>query len=537
MQAPDHVTGHLCELGFGEAGPVHYELPPAALYERALQRGEATLAAGGPLATRTDPNTGRSPQDRFLVKTEANEDQINWGKQNIPTDRATFNQLHERLTAHAEGRDLFVQDLYAGANENHRLPVRIVTEKAWHSLFAHNMFIRRAAGAVNGFDPGFTVVDLCEFDADPGRDGTRSEVFVLVSMEKKLVLIGGTHYAGEIKKSIFSVLNYRLPDEGVLPMHASANADADGGNVAVFFGLSGTGKTTLSADKSRTLIGDDEHAWADEGVYNFEGGCYAKMIDITPASEPEIYSTTERFGTILENVVIPSETRAPDFEDDTITQNTRASYPIEFIENASPTGEGDHPEQIVMLTCDAFGVMPPISQMTPAQAMYHFLSGYTAKIPGTEKGISEPKGTFSTCFGAPFMVRHPSVYAELLGEKIRRHDTTCWLLNTGWTGGPFGEGHRIDLDYTRAMRDAALEGDLEATPTETDETFGLAIPKDMEGVPTEVLFPRRTWDDPAAYDEQAQWLAGKFAENFEQYEDTAAEEIQQAGPSVGKAAA
>ncbi|PSR00433.1 MAG: phosphoenolpyruvate carboxykinase (ATP) [Bacteroidetes bacterium QS_9_68_14] len=508
MHAPDHVTNHLRDLGFDRSGTVHYELPPATLYEMALQRGEATLAAGGPLVARTDPNTGRSPRDRFLVKTEANEDQINWGDQNIPTDRATFDGLHERLNDHAEGRDLFVQDLYAGANEDHRLPVRIVTEKAWHSLFAYNMFIR-----------------------------PRSEVFVLVSMEKELVLIGGTHYAGEIKKSIFSVLNYRLPDKGVLPMHASANADSNGGNVAVFFGLSGTGKTTLSADKSRTLIGDDEHAWADEGVYNFEGGCYAKMVDITPASEPEIHSTTERFGTILENVIISPETRVPDFEDDQITQNTRASYPIHFIENASPTGEGGHPEQIVMLTCDAFGVMPPISQMTPAQAMYHFLSGYTAKIPGTEKGISEPKGTFSTCFGAPFMVRHPSVYAELLGEKIRAHGTTCWLLNTGWTGGPFGEGHRIALDYTRAMRDAALEGNLEATPTETDETFGLQIPKDVEGVPREILFPRRTWEDPAAYDEQARWLAGKFAENFEQYEDTAGAEIQQAGPSVEKAPA
>lgn len=537
MHAPDHVTDHLQQLGLDGAATVHYELPPAALYEMALQRGEATLAAGGPLVARTDPNTGRSPRDRFLVKTEENEDQIAWGKQNIPTDRATFDGLHERLKEHANGRDLFVQDLYTGANEEHRLPVRIITEKAWHSLFAYNMFIRRKADAVAGFKPGFTVVDLCEYDADPERDGTRSNVFVLVSMEKELVLIGGTHYAGEIKKSIFSVLNYRLTDEGILPMHSSANTEPDGTGTAVFFGLSGTGKTTLSADKSRTLIGDDEHAWADDGVYNFEGGCYAKMIDITPESEPEIYSTTERFGTILENVIIHPETRVPDFEDDTITKNTRGSYPIHFIENASPTGEGGHPENIIMLTCDAFGVMPPISKLTPAQAMYHFLSGYTAKIPGTEKGIQEPKSTFSTCFGAPFMVRPPSVYAELLGEKIRAHRVQCWLLNTGWTGGPFGDGHRIDLGYTRAMRDAALEGNLAEAPTKTDDLFGLAIPTEVEGVPQEVLFPRSTWDDPAAYDAQARKLAKMFAENFEQYEDTVPEEVQQAGPQAEKATA
>ena len=536
MQAPDHVTRHLSELGFDGAGTVHYELPPAALYEEALQRGEASLAAGGALVTRTAPNTGRSPKDRFLVKTEENEDQIAWGEQNIPTDRDTFDNLHQRLQQHAQGRDLFVQDLYAGANEDYRLPVRIITEKAWHSLFAYNMFIRHKADAVADFEPGFTVVDLCEYDADPERDGTRSNVFVLVSMEKELVLIGGTHYAGEIKKSIFSILNYRLPDAGVLPMHSSANTDAEDENTAVFFGLSGTGKTTLSADRRRTLIGDDEHAWADEGVYNFEGGCYAKMIDITPESEPEIFSTTKRFGTILENVIVHPETRTPDFTDDQITKNTRGSYPIHYIENASPTGEGGHPENIVMLTCDAFGVMPPISQMTPAQAMYHFLSGYTAKIPGTEKGVTQPKATFSTCFGAPFMVRHPSVYAELLGEKIRTHDATCWLLNTGWTGGPFGDGHRIELEYTRAMRDAALDGRLAEAPTETDDTFGLAIPTEVEGVPSEVLFPRRTWGDPSAYDAQAQKLAEMFADNFEQYEDTAAEEIQQAGPTPEKAA-
>ena len=542
MPAPDALTSHLRDLGLDGARTVHYALPPAALYEEALQRGEATLAADGPLVARTDPNTGRSPKDRFLVKTEKNADQIAWGNQNIPTDRETFDHLHERMTAHAEGRDLFVQDLYAGADPEYRLPVRVITEKAWHSLFAYNMFIRRVvAGAAResprAFEPGFTVVDLCELEADPDRDGTRSKVFVLVSFEEELVLIGGTHYAGEIKKSIFSVLNYWLPDEGVLPMHSSANANPEGGGTAVFFGLSGTGKTTLSADKRRTLIGDDEHGWSPAGVYNFEGGCYAKMIDITPKSEPEIYSTTERFGTILENVLLDEDTRAPDFTDDAITKNTRGSYPIHFIENASETGRGGHPENIIMLTCDAFGVMPPISKMTPAQAMYHFLSGYTAKIPGTEKGITEPKATFSTCFGAPFMVRHPSVYAELLGEKIRAHDASCWLINTGWTGGPYGEGHRIALEYTRRMVDATLSGELEGTDATTDETFGLRIPESVYGVPGKVLFPRRTWSDSSAYDEQAQQLARMFADNFERYEDTASDEIKQAGPSVETAAA
>ena len=536
MKAPDHLTRHLRELGLDGASDVHYELPPAALYEMALQRGEATLAAGGPLVARTDPNTGRSPKDRFIVKTEDNADQIAWGEQNIATDRDTFDRLHDRLKQHASGRDLFVQDLYAGANEDHRMPVRIITEKAWHSLFAYNMFIRRAADAVAGFEPGFTVVDLCEFEADPERDNTRSEVFVLVSMEKELVLIGGTHYAGEIKKSIFSVLNYRLPDDGVLPMHCSANVGNDG-NAAVFFGLSGTGKTTLSADRSRTLIGDDEHGWADDGVYNFEGGCYAKMIDITSKTEPEIFSTTERFGTILENVIIHPETRVPDFTDDSITKNTRGSYPIHFIENASPTGQDGHPTNIIMLTCDAFGVMPPISKMTPEQAMYHFLSGYTAKIPGTEKGIQKPRATFSTCFGAPFMVRHPAIYAEMLGERIQDHGASCWLINTGWTGGPYGQGHRIALEYTRKMVNAALYGKLEDVETQTDDIFNLRIPTEVEGVPPNVLFPRRTWNDSSAYDAQAQELAQMFADNFEKYADTAADEIKQAGPKAQKAAA
>ncbi len=531
MKAPDHVLSHLGDLGFDQGGEVHYALSPAALYEHALRRGEGILAAHGPLCVTTDPNTGRSPKDRFIVKTDENAETIAWGDQNTATDAATFDRLHERLAEHVRGRDLYVQDLYAGADEEYRMPVRVVTEKAWHSLFAHNMFIRRQAEALSGFEPGFTVVDLCEYEADPERDGTRSGVFVLVSFQKRLVLIGGTHYAGEIKKSIFSVLNYMLPERGVLPMHCSANQGPEG-DTAVFFGLSGTGKTTLSADQRRTLIGDDEHAWSDRGVFNFEGGCYAKMIDLSPEGEPEIFSTTERFGTILENVIVHPETRVPDFSDDAITQNTRGSYPLHYIPNASPTGAGGHAETVVMLTYDAFGVLPPIARLTPEQAMFYFLSGYTAKVAGTEKGVTEPKATFSTCFGAPFMVRQPSVYAELLGEKIRRHDARCWLINTGITGGPYGTGHRIDLKHTRAMVDAALGGRLSDVETETDPVFGLAFPKDVPGVPPEVLNPKQTWDDKEAYDERARYLAEKFIDNFEQYAGHVDEAVTKAGPTA-----
>jgi phosphoenolpyruvate carboxykinase (ATP) len=373
------------------------------------------------------------------------------------------------------------------------------------------------------------VVDLCEFEADPAQDDTNSEAAIFVDVGQRLILICGTHYGGEIKKSIFSVLNYLLPDDGVLPMHCSANQGPDG-DTAVFFGLSGTGKTTLSADESRTLIGDDEHGWSDDGVYNFEGGCYAKMIDITPESEPEIYSTTERFGTILENVIVDEETRVPDFSDDSITKNTRGSYPLHYIPNASATGQAGHPDNIIFLTYDAFGVLPPISQLTPEQAMYHFLSGYTAKVAGTERGVSKPKATFSTCFGAPFMVRHPAVYAEMLGDKIREHDADVWLVNTGLTGGPYGTGHRIDLPHTRAMVDAALSGALDDVGTSRHSVFGLAIPESVPGVPSDVLRPRKTWDDPTAYDEQARDLADMFVDNFEQYESEVSDAVLAAGP-------
>lgn len=531
MKAPEHVTSHLSELGLRGAGEIHYDLSPARLYELALDRGEGQLAAEGPLVVRTNPHTGRSPKDRFLVKTENNEDTINWSDQNIPTDRETFGHIHEKMMRYAEGRDLFVQDLFAGADEAYRMPVRIVTEKAWHSLFAYNMFIRRHADAVADFEPGFTVVDLCGFEADPKADNVRSEAVILVDFEQRLILIGGTNYAGEIKKSVFSVLNYILPEEDVLPMHCSAN-QGEAGDTAVFFGLSGTGKTTLSADKRRTLIGDDEHAWSDRGVFNFEGGCYAKTIDLSPEGEPEIYSTTKRFGTILENVIVDPETRVPDFSDDSITQNTRSSYPLHFIPNASPTGKGGHPSNVVFLTYDAFGVLPPVSKLSPAQAMYHFLSGYTAKVAGTERGINEPKATFSACFGAPFMVRHPAVYAELLGGKIREHGARCWLINTGLTGGSYGTGHRIELKYTRAMVDAALSGELDSAETETDPFFGLEIPTEVPGVPSGVLNPRKTWESREAYDRQARKLADMFARNFEKYADEASEDIKDAGPRL-----
>jgi phosphoenolpyruvate carboxykinase (ATP) len=530
MTAPEHVLSHLRDLGL-DAAAVYYNLRPAALYEHALDRNEGSLAAGGPLVVRTDPYTGRSPNDRFLVRDEAVADTINWGAVNQPTDRDTFNRLQQRMASGAGRKPLFVQDLYVGWDPDHRVPVRIITEKAWHSLFAYNMFVR-GNGAVREHEtPGFTVLDLCSFEANPERDGTHSEAAIFVDLAQKRVLIAGTHYGGEIKKSIFSVLNYLLTDEGVLPMHCSAN-EGDDGSTAVFFGLSGTGKTTLSADASRTLIGDDEHGWSDRGVYNFEGGCYAKMIDITPESEPEIHATTREFGTILENVILDDETREPDFSDDKITQNTRGSYPLSTLPHTADDGQGGHPDHILFLTYDAFGVLPPVSELSPAQAMYHFLSGYTAKVAGTEAGVSEPKATFSTCFGEPFMMRDPSVYADLLGQKIRRHDTDCWLVNTGMTGGPYGVGHRIELDYTRAMVDAILDGTLADVPRTRDPVFGLSIPDRVPGVPDSVLTPRQTWDDPQAYDRHARELANDFAENFETYVEQVSDEVRAAGPSL-----
>ncbi len=536
MKASARVLSHLKQLGVDSPGTIHYNLQAPALYEHALARGEGALAKHGPLVVRTDPHTGRSPFDRFLVREPSTEATINWNEVNRPIDGDVFDRLLLRMAEYAGGRDLFVQDLHAGADRKYQLPVRVVTEKAWHSLFSRNMFVRRQGEALLDFEPGFTVLDLCEFNANAERDGTNSNAFVLIHMSKKLVIIGGTHYGGEIKKAIFSVLNYMLPDRGVFPMHCSANYGESKEDVAIFFGLSGTGKTTLSADASRSLIGDDEHGWSDDGIYNFEGGCYAKMIRLSPEGEPEIFSTTKRFGTILENVIVDSETRAPDFDDETITENTRGSYPISFIPNADVSGEGGHPDHVIMLTCDAFGIMPPIAALTPTQAMYHFLSGYTAKVAGTEEGVDEPQATFSACFGEPFMVRHPAEYARMLGGRIMSHGARCWLVNTGWTGGPVGEGERMPLKYTRAMVNAALAGRLNDARYRVDDIFGFEVPEAVPGVPEEVLKPRETWSNANAYEQQARKLAEMFAQNFDRYEDEAPRRVAEAGPGMGVAA-
>jgi phosphoenolpyruvate carboxykinase (ATP) len=505
-------------LGIRTSKTEYWNLPASALYEQAVRRGEASLAAGGALVAITGEHTGRSPNDKFIVEDATTRDTVDWGGTNRAMTPAQFDVLHKKILDHFAERDLFVQDLYAGADPDFRLNVRVVTEAAWHNLFAQNMFIEPPAAERASFAPEFTVLQAPTVLADPAKHGTNSPTFVLVNFEKRLILIGGTSYAGEIKKSIFGILNFLLPERGVLPMHCSANI-GPGGNSAIFFGLSGTGKTTLSADASRTLIGDDEHGWAANGVFNFEGGCYAKVIRLSEEAEPEIYETTRRFGTVLENVVMDPETRLLDLDDARYTENTRASYPIDFIPNASPTGMGGHPENIVMLTADAFGVLPPVSKMTAEQAMYHFLSGYTARVAGTEKGVgSEPQATFSTCFGAPFMPRHPSVYAKLLGEKIAQTGANCWLVNTGWSGGAYGVGARMKIAHTRAMIRAILDGTLAKVGTEQDPNFGLYVPNTVPQVPAEVLNPKNTWSDKAAYDTAARDVAKRFESNFEQFE-------------------
>jgi phosphoenolpyruvate carboxykinase (ATP) len=500
---------------------------PATLVEQALLRGEGKLAAGGALAADTGRFTGRSPKDRFIVRDAETEPGVAWGTVNQPLSEAHFQTLKRDMLAAAAEKTLFVQDLYVGTEAQHRLRVRITTEYAWHSLFARNMFVRgRGLNWDDGAD--FAVLDLPSFRADPARHGCRSDAVIAVSFSEKLVLIAATEYAGEIKKSIFSVLNYLLPERGVVPMHCSANV-GDDGRSALFFGLSGTGKTTLSADSQRTLVGDDEHGWSEQGIFNFEGGCYAKVVNLTAAAEPEIYSTTGRFGTVLENVVLEPQTRAVDFTDTRKTENTRASYPISFIPNASTSGQAGHPSTVVFLTADAFGVLPPIAKLSPEAAMYHFLSGYTAKVAGTERGVTEPTATFSTCFGAPFMPRSPGVYAQLLGDKLRQHGAAVWLVNTGWSGGPFGVGSRMELVHTRAMVRAALAGTLDEVPLETHPVFNVAVPTHCPGVPDEILEPRATWRDPEAYDAQARKLADMFRENFKQYTGVP-DAVREAGP-------
>jgi len=508
---------------------VKWNLAAAALYEEAVRRQEGVLAAAGPLVCKTGHHTGRSPTDKFLVKEPSSEQHIAWGPVNRPVSEAQFDALHQDMLRAADGTDLFVQDCYAGADPRYRLPIRIITAYAWHSLFARSLFIVDPAQRDREHDDPFTVIDLPGFKAQPARHGTQSEVVIALNFAKRLVLIGGTSYAGEIKKSIFSALNYLLPLGGVLSMHCSANAGRSG-DVALFFGLSGTGKTTLSSDPDRRLIGDDEHGWSDRGVFNFEGGCYAKMIRLSAEAEPQIYATTRRFGTVLENVVLNETTREMDLNDDRLTENTRGAYPIAFIDNAEPSGQGGHPKNIVMLTADAFGVLPPIARLTPAGAMYHFLSGYTAKVAGTEKGVTEPKATFSTCFGAPFLPLPPGRYATLLGEKIARHQARVWLVNTGWSGGPCGVGARMKIQYTRAMISAALSGALDSVSYARDSVFNVDVPASCPGVPPGVLVPRSTWQSPAEYDQHAAKLAKMFVDNFKAFEAGVDGEVRAAGP-------
>ncbi len=508
---------------------VYANLTTASLVEAAVRNGEGHLTDHGAFVAITSPHTGRSPNDKFVVDEPGSSEDI-WWDQNARLDTESFDRLHQDVKAYLSDHDVYLQDLFAGADANYRLPVRFISTNAWHSHFVRNMFIVPQPAQLADFQPGFTVLHAPEFQADPARHGTSSSTFIVLNFAERIVLIGGTRYAGEMKKSIFTVLNYLLPPRGVLPMHCSANVGR-GGDTAIFFGLSGTGKTTLSADPERHLIGDDEHGWSNSGVFNFEGGCYAKVIRLSADGEPEIYHATHMFGTVLENVVIDPDTRIPDLDDDSITENTRASYPISFVPNHVASGMGGHPENVVFLTADAFGVLPPISRLTAAQAMYHFLSGYTAKVAGTERGVTEPTATFSSCFGAPFLPRHPGVYAEMLGKKIQQDQARVWLVNTGWTGGPYGVGSRMKLSYTRAMVRAALAGQLDEVAYLTDPIFGFAVPTSVPGVPSEVLQPRETWSDPAGYDAQARKLAAMFRENFAAFADQVSEEIRNAGPT------
>ena len=510
-------ANRLEDQGITGLGTVYYNLIEPALVEEAVKRGEGKLGKGGSFLCTTGKHTGRSPKDKFVVRTPAVEDSI-WWENNKPMDPAAFDQLHADMLEHMKGKDYFVQDLYGGADPALRLDVRLVTELAWHGLFIRHLLRRPAAEELDSFAPEFTIINCPSFKADPARHGCRSETIIALNFDKKLILIGNTAYAGENKKSVFTLLNYLLPAKGVMAMHCSANhAIGNPDDTAVFFGLSGTGKTTLSADPSRVLIGDDEHGWSERGTFNFEGGCYAKTINLSAEAEPEIYATTTKFATVIENMIYDPYTLDLDFEDDSLTENMRCAYPLDYISNASETSLGGHPKNVIMLTCDAFGVLPPIARLTPAQAMYHFLSGFTAKTPGTEVGVTEPIPTFSTCFGAPFMPRRPEVYGKLLQEKIATHGATCWLVNTGWTGGAFGTGKRMPIKATRALLAAALDGSLAAVEFRKDPNFGFEVPVALPGVDAKLLDPRQTWTDGAAYDAQAQKLVEMFSKNFEQY--------------------
>ncbi len=505
------------DQGISGLGGVYYNYLEPALIEEALKRSEGTLGKGGAFLVNTGKHTGRSPKDKFVVRTPSVEDSI-WWENNPPMDPSAFDTLYADMLAHMKGGEYFVQDLYGGADPTQRLDVRVVTELAWHGLFIRHLLRRPVASEIDGFTADFTIINCPSFKADPEKHGCRSETIIALNLDAKLILIGGTAYAGENKKSVFTLLNYLLPDRGIMPMHCSANhAHKNPADTAVFFGLSGTGKTTLSADPGRTLIGDDEHGWSDRGTFNFEGGCYAKTINLSAEAEPEIYATTEKFGTVIENMVFDENTKDLDFDDDSLTPNMRCAYPLHYISNASESALGGHPKNVIMLTCDAFGVLPPISKLTPAQAMYHFLSGFTSKVAGTERGVTEPQPTFSTCFGAPFMPRRPEVYGKLLQEKIAKHGANCWLVNTGWTGGAYGVGSRMPIRATRALLTAALNGTMAKGEFRKDPNFGFEVPVAVEGVASILLDPRRTWDDSAAYDAQAEKLVSMFADNFEKY--------------------
>lgn len=523
----------IAAIGFTDVSDVNYNLSETELYEVAIRNREADLTADGALRAVTGQHTGRSPKDKFVVR-DANTEGSIWWDNNKPMSPEHFELLRQDMLAHAAGKTLYVQDLIGGADPENALPTRVVTELAWHALFIRNLLIRPSRESLSAFVQKLTIINLPSFHADPARHGCRSETVIACDLARGTVLIGGTSYAGENKKSVFTVLNYLLPAKGVMPMHCSANVGT-AGNAAVFFGLSGTGKTTLSADPSRTLVGDDEHGWGENGIFNFEGGCYAKAIKLSAEAEPEIYAATRRFGTVLENVVL-DENRVPDFDDSSLTENTRSAYPLHFIPNASGTGIAPHPKTIIMLTADAFGVMPPIARLTPEQAMYHFLSGYTAKVAGTEKGVTEPEATFSTCFGSPFMPRHPAEYGNLLKDLIARHGVDCWLVNTGWTGGAHGVGRRMPIKATRALLTAALTGELKKAEFRTDPNFGFTVPVAVEGVDAAILDPRSTWADGAAYDVQAEKLVSMFIANFEKFESHVDSKVRDAAPVLLTAA-
>jgi len=528
--APPAAKFDLQIPGLVNTGRIHANLAAGPLVEAALAGREGLLADNGALVAYTGARTGRSPKDRYIVAEPSVNSEIWWGPVNRPLDPPVFDRLYNKALGYLQNRDLYVFDGWACADPHHRLNVRVVAEKAWHSLFARCMFLRPSAEELQGFAPQFTILHACGMQTDPNVDGVRSDVFIAFSFERRVVLVGGTHYAGEIKKSVFSLLNYLLPRQNVFSMHCSANIGR-GGDTALFFGLSGTGKTTLSADPERRLIGDDEHGWSSEGVFNLEGGCYAKTIRLSRKGEPQIWDAI-RFGSVLENVVLDAQTRRPDYDDDHITENTRAAYPIDYIDNHEPTGRGGHPANVLFLTCDAFGVLPPLSKLTPEQAMYHFLSGYTAKVAGTEAGVTDPEATFSTCFAAPFLPLHPTRYAELLNDRLKRHGSQVWLVNTGWTGGPYGQGNRFPLAHTRALLRAVLSGALKDVDFRPDPVFGVLVPEQCPGVPPEVLQPRGTWRNPADYDGAARNLAQLFQANFKNYATQANENVRQAGPKV-----